>query len=114
MCGGKPWAKVGTDRKLNCIVLLGTTHSAPAGIATGSPCASHAPALLAQHNAAARAFRFRCSGLIAGLDSFAYLANIHQANLSGVETGKRNPSILVVERIAKALGVDVSEIFKSN
>ncbi|EPX85342.1 hypothetical protein Salmuc_02721 [Salipiger mucosus DSM 16094] len=25
-----------------------------------------------------------------------------------------NPSILVVERVAKALGVDVSEIFKPN
>jgi transcriptional regulator with XRE-family HTH domain len=36
-----------------------------------------------------------------------------QTYLSGVETGKRNPSILVVERIAKALGVDVSEIFKA-
>ncbi|MBV7396562.1 helix-turn-helix domain-containing protein [Mameliella sediminis] len=34
--------------------------------------------------------------------------------LSSVETGKRNPSILVVERIAKALGVDISEIFKPN
>ena len=32
----------------------------------------------------------------------------------GVETGKCNPSILVVERIAKALGGDVSEIFKPN
>ena len=44
----------------------------------------------------------------------AHRADIHQTYLSGVETGKRNPSILVVERIAKALGVDVSEIFKPN
>jgi transcriptional regulator with XRE-family HTH domain len=45
-------------------------------------------------------------------EEVAHRADIHQTYLSGVETGKRNPSILVVERIAKALGVDVSEIFK--
>ncbi len=47
-------------------------------------------------------------------EEVARRADIHQTYLSGVETGKRNPSILVVERIAKALGVDVSEIFKPN
>ena len=45
-------------------------------------------------------------------EEVAHRADIHQTYLSGGETGKRNPSILVVERIAKALGVDVSEIFK--
>jgi len=47
-------------------------------------------------------------------EEVAHRADIHQTYLSVVETGKRNPSILVVERIAKALGVDVSEIFKPN
>ena len=47
-------------------------------------------------------------------EEVAHRADIHQTYLSGVETGKRNPSILVVERIAKALSVDVSEIFKPN
>lgn len=47
-------------------------------------------------------------------EEVAHRADIHQTYLSGVETGKRNPSILVVERIAKALGVEVSEIFKPN
>jgi len=47
-------------------------------------------------------------------EEVAHLADIHQTYLSGVETGKRNPSILVVERIAKALGVDVSEIFRAS
>ncbi|MFP7674276.1 helix-turn-helix domain-containing protein [Marivita sp. S0852] len=47
-------------------------------------------------------------------EEVAHRADIHQTYLSGVETGKRNPSILVVERIAKALGLDVSEIFKPN
>ncbi len=46
-------------------------------------------------------------------EEVAHRALIHQTYLSGVETGKRNPSILVVERIANALGVDVSEIFKA-
>lgn len=45
-------------------------------------------------------------------EEVAHRADIHQTYLSGVETGKRNPSILVVERIADALGVDISEIFK--
>jgi predicted transcriptional regulator len=35
-------------------------------------------------------------------EEVAHRADIHQTYLSGVETGKRNPSILVVERIAKA------------
>jgi len=47
-------------------------------------------------------------------EEVAHLADIHQTYLSGVETGKRNPSILVVERIAKALGVDISEIFRAS
>jgi len=47
-------------------------------------------------------------------EEVAHLADIHQTYLSGVETGKRNPSILVVERIAKALNVDISELFKSS
>jgi transcriptional regulator with XRE-family HTH domain len=47
-------------------------------------------------------------------EEVAHRADIHQTYLSGVETGKRNPSILVVERIAKALGVDVADIFKPN
>ena len=46
-------------------------------------------------------------------EEVAHRASIHQTYLSGVEKGKRNPSILVVERIANALGVDVSEIFKA-
>ena len=43
---------------------LSAAHSAPAGIAAGSPCMMHAPALLAQYNAAARAFDRACQGLV--------------------------------------------------
>lgn len=45
-------------------------------------------------------------------EDVAHLADIHQTYLSGVEGGKRNPSIGVLERIAKALKVDISEFFK--
>jgi len=46
-------------------IAMSAAHSAPAGFVTGSPCPRHAPALLAQHNAAARVFRSRCTGLFA-------------------------------------------------
>lgn len=39
-------------------------------------------------------------------------AEVHQTYLSGVERGRRNPSVLVLERIARALGVDVEDIVK--
>ena len=38
-------------------------------------------------------------------DELAHLAEIHTTYLSGVETGKRNITLNVLERIAKALGV---------
>ena len=42
-------------------------------------------------------------------EELAHLAKMHQTYLSGVERGKRNPSILVLDRIAAALGVDISD-----
>lgn len=39
-------------------------------------------------------------------------ASVHQTYLSQVEGGKRNPSIDVLERIAKALKADISELFQ--
>jgi hypothetical protein len=41
--------------------------------------------------------------------SLAHRADVHQTYLSGVEGGKRNPSIGVLGRITKALGVDIEE-----
>lgn len=38
-------------------------------------------------------------------------ADVHQTYLSQVEGGKRNPSVDVLERIAKALKVDIAELF---
>jgi transcriptional regulator with XRE-family HTH domain len=45
-------------------------------------------------------------------EELAHTADIHQAYLSDVENGKRNPSILVLERIALGLGVDIEEFFR--
>jgi transcriptional regulator with XRE-family HTH domain len=45
-------------------------------------------------------------------EELAYAAKIHQTYLSGVELGKRNPSILVLDRIAKALALDVADLMK--
>lgn len=38
-------------------------------------------------------------------------ADVHQTYLSQVEGGKRNPSVDILERIAKALRVDIAELF---
>lgn len=38
-------------------------------------------------------------------------ASVHQTYLSQVEGAKRNPSVDVLERIASALKVDISELF---
>ena len=45
-------------------------------------------------------------------EELAHLAKMHQTYLSGVERGKRNPSILVLDRIATALEVDIADLTK--
>ncbi|WP_313902089.1 helix-turn-helix transcriptional regulator [Methylobacterium sp. E-046] len=45
-------------------------------------------------------------------EEVAHRAEIHQTYLSDVERGKRNPSILVLNRIAAALSVDVEELLR--
>jgi transcriptional regulator with XRE-family HTH domain len=39
-------------------------------------------------------------------------ADVHQTYLSQLEGGKRNPSVDVLERIARALKVDIAELFR--
>jgi transcriptional regulator with XRE-family HTH domain len=43
-------------------------------------------------------------------EELADRANIHQTYLSGVERGKRNPTVTVLQRIAEALGADVEDL----
>lgn len=43
-------------------------------------------------------------------EELAHRAGIHQTYLSGVENGRRNPSILVLQRIADAMEQDIEDI----
>jgi transcriptional regulator with XRE-family HTH domain len=45
-------------------------------------------------------------------EELADRADVHQTYLSGVEGGKRNPSVGVLERIVTALGVDIEKLFR--
>ena len=44
-------------------------------------------------------------------EELAHRAGVHQTYLSGVERGRRNASVLVLDRIATALGVDIQRLF---
>jgi transcriptional regulator with XRE-family HTH domain len=43
----------------------------------------------------------------------AHRAKVHQTYLSGVERGIRNPTVLVLGRLARALGVEVEELVRN-
>lgn len=43
-------------------------------------------------------------------ETLAHKADIDRTYLPGIEAGKRNVSIVVIEKLAKALNVDLSEI----
>jgi transcriptional regulator with XRE-family HTH domain len=43
-------------------------------------------------------------------EELADRAQIHQTYLSGVERGRRNPTITVLQRIAEALHADISDL----
>lgn len=45
-------------------------------------------------------------------EELAHRSGIHQTYLSGLEGSKRNPSIGVLERLAKSLNVDIAEFFQ--
>lgn len=45
-------------------------------------------------------------------EELADRAKVHQTYLSGVETGKRNPSVLVLQRIAAALKADIEDLVR--
>lgn len=46
-------------------------------------------------------------------EEVAFRAGMNRAYLSDVERGARNPTVRVAGRIAKALGVDPVELFRS-
>jgi len=45
-------------------------------------------------------------------EELAYRAKVHQTYLSDLECGKRNPTVLLLGRIAGALGVDVVDLLR--
>lgn len=38
--------------------------------------------------------------------------DVHRAYISGIENGKRNPTLATIERLANVLGVSASELLK--
>ncbi len=44
-------------------------------------------------------------------EEVAHRAGVHVTYLSGIERGRRNPSLMNLRRIAGALGVAVAELF---
>lgn len=45
-------------------------------------------------------------------DALALRSQVHRNYISDVERGKRNVSLRIIERIAKALDVEIAELFK--
>lgn len=42
----------------------------------------------------------------------AKILGVHRSYMSGLKRGRRNPSLLTVQKIAKALGVSIEELLK--
>lgn len=45
-------------------------------------------------------------------EEFAFEAKIHRTYISDIDRGARNPSLLVLQRLADAVGVSASELLK--
>lgn len=46
-------------------------------------------------------------------EAFAELAGIHRTYLSDIERGTRNLSLINIERVARALSLKISELFRA-
>lgn len=46
-------------------------------------------------------------------EELGHRAKIHQTYLSGIEQGRRNPSLIVLARLAKALKAGLEELVKA-
>jgi len=44
-------------------------------------------------------------------EELSFKAGVHRTYLGGIERGERNPSLRNIAAIARALGVDLSELF---
>ena len=54
--------------------------------------------------------RLRREELGLSQEEFAFQSGIHRTYVSGIERGVRNPSLTMVERIVKALGVSFDDL----
>ena len=45
-------------------------------------------------------------------EDFAEVAQLHRTYVSGIERGRRNPTLTVLERIAKALGIPLENLLR--
>jgi transcriptional regulator with XRE-family HTH domain len=45
-------------------------------------------------------------------EAFAYIAELDRTYISSIEKGERNVSIVVVEKIANALNIEISKLFE--
>lgn len=47
-------------------------------------------------------------------DHLSEISGLHRTYISGIERGVRNPTIEIVQQIALALNIDISELFKNS
>ncbi|MEY8841106.1 helix-turn-helix domain-containing protein [Cribrihabitans sp. XS_ASV171] len=47
-------------------------------------------------------------------EQLAFEADLHRTYVSGVERGVRNPTVLIVAKLANALGVEPSKLLELN
>ena len=59
-----------------------------------------------------RALRRRRSGLGVSQEEFADLCSLDRTYVGGIERGERNVSLANIEKIAKALHISLSELFR--
>jgi transcriptional regulator with XRE-family HTH domain len=45
-------------------------------------------------------------------EELAYRTELHRTYISSIEAGKRNVSLINIEKLAKALNCEISELFK--
>lgn len=46
-------------------------------------------------------------------EELAFDCNLHRTYVSGVERGVRNPTVVVLHKLAKGLKVDIAEFFRA-
>jgi transcriptional regulator with XRE-family HTH domain len=46
-------------------------------------------------------------------EELAFRSGLHRTYVSGVERGKRNPTVVVLDRIARSLGVSPAELLRT-